>query len=137
MTSSFLRALAERPSLTEHACRDIGIILSRAAAWRERAVARSSLHKSKSFYCDVLGFDCVYERAEEGFCYLRLGEAEVMIDQIGQDRTFDAGQRAKVQPDQGSKAFEICAIPHGEARQIRDRRFAGCGVEPEGEAGKG
>ncbi|TKD12530.1 VOC family protein [Rhodobacter capsulatus] len=53
--------------------------------------AVSDWHKSKWFYCDVLGFDCVYERAEEGFCYLRLGEAEVMIDQIGRGRTFDAG----------------------------------------------
>jgi len=47
--------------------------------------------KSRTFYCDILGFECVYERAEEGFCYLRLGEAELMIDQIGQGRTFDAG----------------------------------------------
>ena len=53
--------------------------------------AVSDWQKSKSFYCGVLGFDCVYERAEEGFCYLRLGEAELMIDQIGQGRTFDAG----------------------------------------------
>lgn len=53
--------------------------------------AVSDWRKSKSFYCDVLGFDCVYERAEEGFCYLRLGEAELMIDQIGQGRSFDAG----------------------------------------------
>ena len=47
--------------------------------------------KSKAFYSDVLGFECVYERPEEGFCYLRLGDAELMIDQIGKGRTFDDG----------------------------------------------
>lgn len=46
---------------------------------------------SKAFYCNVLGFECAYERPEEGFCYLRLGDAELMIDQIGQGRTFDDG----------------------------------------------
>ncbi|MCC5965092.1 MAG: VOC family protein [Natronohydrobacter sp.] len=54
-------------------------------------LAVSDWRKSKSFYCDVLGFDCAYERAEEGFCYLRLGAAELMIDQIGKGRTFDDG----------------------------------------------
>lgn len=46
---------------------------------------------SKSFYCDVLGFSCSYERPDEGFCYLRLGGAELIIDQIGAGRTFDDG----------------------------------------------
>lgn len=53
--------------------------------------AVSDWRKSKSFYCEALGFECAYERAEEGFCYLRLGEAELMIDQIGKGRTFDDG----------------------------------------------
>lgn len=53
--------------------------------------AVSDWHQSKAFYCDVLGFECAYERPEEGFCYLRLGDAELMIDQIGEGRTFDAG----------------------------------------------
>ncbi|MEO4040624.1 VOC family protein [Hoeflea sp. CAU 1731] len=47
--------------------------------------------KSKAFYCDILGFVCLYERPEEGFCYLALGKAEIMIDQIGDGRTFDDG----------------------------------------------
>lgn len=29
--------------------------------------------RSKSFYCSLLCFECVYERIEEGFCFLRLG----------------------------------------------------------------
>lgn len=51
----------------------------------------SDWRRSKAFYCDVLGFNCAYERPEEGFCYLQLGDAELMIDQIGQGRTFDDG----------------------------------------------
>lgn len=53
--------------------------------------AVSDWQKSKAFYCGILGFDCLYERPEEGFCYLRLGQAELMIDQIGQGRSFDGG----------------------------------------------
>jgi catechol 2,3-dioxygenase-like lactoylglutathione lyase family enzyme len=53
---------------------------------------------SRAFYCDVLGFECLYERPEEGFCYLGLGEAELMIDQIGLGRTFGAGYRPETRP---------------------------------------
>ncbi|MCX8281510.1 VOC family protein [Phyllobacterium sp. 0TCS1.6C] len=60
--------------------------------------AVSDWRKSKAFYCDVLGFTCLYERAEEGFCYLALGEAEIMIDQIGQGRTFDDGHLPESYP---------------------------------------
>ncbi|WP_444451941.1 bleomycin resistance protein [Rhodobacter capsulatus] len=60
--------------------------------------AVSDWRKSKSFYCDLLGFDCLYERAEEGFCYLRLGGAELMIDQIGLGRSFDAGHLPNTYP---------------------------------------
>ena len=53
---------------------------------------------SKSFYCDILGFTCSYERPNEGFCYLQLGGAELMIDQIGAGRTFDDGHLPKTYP---------------------------------------
>jgi len=61
-------------------------------------LAVSDWRCSKRFYCDVLGFECLYERPEEGFCYLRLGEAELMIDQIGQGRTFDDGHLPDAYP---------------------------------------
>ncbi|MBO0145477.1 VOC family protein [Agrobacterium sp. Ap1] len=48
----------------------------------------SNCERSKLFYCEVLGFECVYARPDEGFCYLRLGQAELMIDQIDLGRTF-------------------------------------------------
>ncbi|MDX3927730.1 MAG: VOC family protein [Shinella sp.] len=43
---------------------------------------------SLRFYCDILGFDCLYQRSEEGFAYLEREGAELMIDQIGLGRTF-------------------------------------------------
>ena len=43
---------------------------------------------SLRFYVDVLGFAVRYRRAEEGFAYLALGEAELMLDQIGTGRDF-------------------------------------------------
>jgi catechol 2,3-dioxygenase-like lactoylglutathione lyase family enzyme len=45
-----------------------------------------------------LGFACLYERPEEGFCYLALGAAELMIDEIGQGRTFDGGHAPDAYP---------------------------------------
>lgn len=53
--------------------------------------AISSFDVSMNFYCKILGFGCEYQRPEEGFAYLKLGEAEMMIDQIGKGRTFDDG----------------------------------------------
>lgn len=54
-------------------------------------LAVSDWQKSRAFYCDLIGFHVVYERPEEGFTYLALGDAELMIDQIGATRTFVAG----------------------------------------------
>ncbi len=38
-------------------------------------LAVSDWQKSRAFYCDLIGFHVVYERAEEGFAYLALGDA--------------------------------------------------------------
>jgi catechol 2,3-dioxygenase-like lactoylglutathione lyase family enzyme len=43
---------------------------------------------SRDFYCDLVGFSVVYERPEEGFVYLALGHAELMLDQLGVGRDF-------------------------------------------------
>ncbi len=53
----------------------------------ELAVAdwRASLR----FYRDSLGFAVDYQRPEEGFAMLSLGEARLMIDQLGLGRDFD------------------------------------------------
>ncbi|MFD2173284.1 bleomycin resistance protein [Rhodobacter lacus] len=61
-------------------------------------LAVSDWRRSKAFYCAQLGFSCAYERPEEGFCYLRLGEAELMLDQIGAGRSFDGGHLPSAYP---------------------------------------
>jgi catechol 2,3-dioxygenase-like lactoylglutathione lyase family enzyme len=50
-----------------------------------------SLVESLRFYVDLLGFSVAYERPEEGFAFLELGAAQLMLDEIGRGRTFDAG----------------------------------------------
>lgn len=37
------------------------------------------LTRSLSFYCDVLGFELVYERPEEKFAFLEFQQAQVML----------------------------------------------------------
>jgi len=46
---------------------------------------------SRHFYCTLLGFSLRYERQEEGFAYLALGAAEVMLDQLGAGRDWLTG----------------------------------------------
>jgi catechol 2,3-dioxygenase-like lactoylglutathione lyase family enzyme len=48
----------------------------------------SDWRASRRFYCELIGFSVRYERPEEGFCYLDLGGAQLMIDQIGIGRDF-------------------------------------------------
>lgn len=47
--------------------------------------------RSRAFYVDLLGFAIRYERPAEGFSYLDLNGAELMIDQLGLGRDFDQG----------------------------------------------
>ncbi len=68
----------------------------------------SDWRRSKAFYCDVLGFTCAYERPEEGFCCLQLGDAELMIDQIGLGRTFDDGHLPVSYPFGKGLNVQIC-----------------------------
>ena len=51
-------------------------------------LAVADWRRSLGFYRDVLGFELVYARPEEGFAFLRHGEAQLMVDQIGVGRTF-------------------------------------------------
>jgi catechol 2,3-dioxygenase-like lactoylglutathione lyase family enzyme len=46
-------------------------------------LAVSDWQTSRAFYCHLVGFEIAYERPEEGFSFLTLGEAQLMIDQIG------------------------------------------------------
>ena len=53
---------------------------------------------SRRFYCELLGFEERYQRPGEGFSYLALGQAELMIDQIGLGRTFEHGHAPQTYP---------------------------------------
>ena len=43
---------------------------------------------SLAFYCDLIGFSVRYSREDEGFAYLELGQAELMLDQSGVGRDW-------------------------------------------------
>lgn len=48
----------------------------------------TDLATSLEFWVGLCGFEVVYGRAEEGFAYVRLGTAHVMLDQIGVGRDW-------------------------------------------------
>jgi len=52
-------------------------------------LAVSDWQTSRAFYCHLVGFDVAYERPAEGFSFMTLGDAQLMIDQIGIGRTFE------------------------------------------------
>ena len=54
-------------------------------------LAVTDYEASKRFWCDLVGFSLRYERPEEGFGYLVLGSAHLMLDQINQGRTWATG----------------------------------------------
>jgi catechol 2,3-dioxygenase-like lactoylglutathione lyase family enzyme len=51
----------------------------------------SDFQRSLDFYTRILGFSVAYQREEEGFAYLTLGQAQIMIDEIGKGRTWETG----------------------------------------------
>lgn len=53
---------------------------------------------SMDFYVGLLGWRVIYDRPEDGFAYLRLGEAALMIDALSVGRNFDATLRAEDRP---------------------------------------
>lgn len=84
---------------------------------------------SRHFWCDLIGFSLLYERPEEGFGYLVLGNAHLMLDQINQGRTWETGA---LEPPLGRGInFEVQV----ENLDIAVRRITNAGwpifVEPE------
>lgn len=51
----------------------------------------TELARSKSFWCDLIGFEVVYGRPEENFVQLQLGQAFVMLDQLDPDYSWLTG----------------------------------------------
>jgi len=52
----------------------------------------TNVDASRAFYVDLLGFDILFERQEEGFLYLAREGAELMLDAVDQGRTWRTGQ---------------------------------------------
>jgi catechol 2,3-dioxygenase-like lactoylglutathione lyase family enzyme len=51
----------------------------------------TDLRKSLWFWCDLCGFAVVFDRPEEGFAYLDLDGAQIMLDQRGLTRDWETG----------------------------------------------
>ena len=51
----------------------------------------SDLDASLGFWCRLIGFEIRYTRREEGFAYLALGRAHVMLDRLDVGRTWLTG----------------------------------------------
>lgn len=52
----------------------------------------TNFKKSLDFYTKILQFTIVYEREEEGFAFLTLGQAQLMIDEIEVGRTWHTAE---------------------------------------------
>ncbi|AMM83535.1 VOC family protein [Martelella sp. AD-3] len=55
----------------------------------------SDLAKSLDFYVGLIGFSVAYDRPEEGFAFLELGSAQIMLDTIGMGRSIGADMPAR------------------------------------------
>jgi catechol 2,3-dioxygenase-like lactoylglutathione lyase family enzyme len=51
-----------------------------------------SVAASTHFWCELCGFEVLYDRPEEGFAYLTSGDAHVMLEQIGVGRNWITGR---------------------------------------------
>lgn len=45
----------------------------------------TNIEKSKEFYTEILGFKIEYERKEDNFVFLSLGEAQLMLDGVNEN----------------------------------------------------
>jgi len=52
----------------------------------------SNFEESIMFYTKILGFKIEYQREKEGFAFLSLGKAQIMIDQIDKGRTWKTAE---------------------------------------------
>lgn len=72
---------------------------------------------STGFYCDILGFSVRYARPEDGFAYLEMGHAQIMLEQI----TEGCWQTGPLQPPLGRGVnfqIEVADIAALEARVL-------------------
>lgn len=67
--------------------------MTRPSSWATLAptLLVSDIRKSLRSWRDVCGFTVLFDRPEEGFAYLDLDGAQVMLDQIGKTRDWVTG----------------------------------------------
>ncbi len=54
----------------------------------------ADIDASLAFWCNLCGFEVVYDRPGEGFAYIARGSAHVMLEQAGVGRNWVTGQLA-------------------------------------------
>lgn len=52
----------------------------------------TNFQTSLDFYTRLIGFSILYQRSEEGFAFLQLGSAQLMIDQLGKGRDWKTAE---------------------------------------------
>jgi len=57
-------------------------------------LAVTNVEKSLKFYTKILPFKIKYQRKEEGFAFIELNKAQLMLDQINKGRTWTADVRS-------------------------------------------
>lgn len=65
------------------------------------------LSRSRTFYCDVLRFSEKFGRAEDGFCYLEMGHAQIMFEALPDDadRAWIVGYLLRFMQHIGTRRF--------------------------------
>lgn len=69
----------------------------------------SDVAKSIEFWCGLCGFQISYQRPEEGFAYISLGSAHIMLEQQGIGRNWITGP---LEPPLGRGANFQIGVPY-------------------------
>tara|TARA_R110000787_G_scaffold16825_7_gene52942 strand:+ start:11203 stop:11613 length:411 start_codon:yes stop_codon:yes gene_type:complete len=75
----------------------------------------SDLARSLAFYCDLAGFEVRYERRDEAFAYIALGQAELMLEEpIGRtwltgplEQPFGRGVNLQITVPDTDRIYEV------------------------------
>lgn len=73
---------------------------------------------SRKFYVEVLGFSVLYERPDQGFCYLERHGVEIMIGQLSDDSwrsgemqpPFGRGMHFQIMTDGVEELHQNCSL---------------------------
>jgi catechol 2,3-dioxygenase-like lactoylglutathione lyase family enzyme len=82
----------------------------------------TDLDRSLAFYCGLCGFRVRYDRPEDGFAYLELGQAEIMLEEVSDDawQTGDLvppfGRGMNLQIEVAADWYRDGPVEHGQAQ---------------------